>query len=218
MNSWKSRPPKVKKGKFIVLSDNKWACSSLLVEGFWGWRNENRGTAAMQSSHTSTGSRLIRLCCSSKGTVEENTRALGAPVPTAPRLEFHLLNVLLFTVLSRSPSLISTCSFFFFLLPTDAAFHLWQREKKRERMEGWRWEGTRNARAEGRMKAIVTSDLQQDPETHDVEAHTRCGVWAFERRKCWGELREKRKRWNERCTFFHEKMPVWLWPTFVPGN
>ncbi|KAB5571005.1 hypothetical protein PHYPO_G00219950 [Pangasianodon hypophthalmus] len=96
---------------------HSWTC----IERLTGMKDEKRGAAAVQASHTSTGSRLIRLCCLSKGTVEENTRAPGVSASTAPRLEFHLLNVLLFTVLSRSPSLISTCSF---LLTTDAMFHL----------------------------------------------------------------------------------------------
>lgn len=201
-NSWESLPPKVKKEKFIVLSDNKWACSSLVVEGFRGWRNRKRGTAAMQASHTSTGWCLIRLCCLSKGTVEENTRAPGASASTAPRLEFHLLNVLLFTVLSRSPSLISTC--FFFFAPDRCHVPPVTKRKERERTERWRWEGTRNARAERRggwrqLSHLICSKIQK----HAMWKHIHIVVCEpLEEQKCWGEQKEKTERWNARCTFF----------------
>lgn len=195
-NSWESLPPKVKKEKFIVLSDNKWACSSLVVEGFRGWRNRKRGTAAMQASHTSTGWCLIRLCCLSKGTVEENTRAPGASASTAPRLEFHLLNVLLFTVLSRSPSLISTrFFFFFFLLPTDATFHLWQREK--------RGKGQSDGDEKG-LGTLERSGGKDEGNCHIWSAarsrNMRCGstytLWCVSlwKNKSAGENRKKRQR------------------------
>ncbi len=98
-------------------------------------------------------------------------------VSNPPRLEFPVLNVLLFQSLCPSPpSLISACSLSF---PVLSCFHLWYKEKvwkKEKRTVEWRWERQsawpHNARAEGRMKELVMSHLCLDPETRSMETHT----------------------------------------------